>query len=207
MSTLCRRLRVTITSIGGEARTFDVELQAVAARIADRRATSVAGAFSPATADLVLVVGRKLTGKIEIITVTGATKLQIDFALAAAARAVIGDATDTLGSAVLRSRTVPAPDQLPVKSANGPEAADAGRSGIETAETRATSQQPKRAAGENTDKRSNVRCKVELPVEFCSGEQDNSSAIPQIWCLRLLNELPNRGFSLKFVSPTATGRH
>ena len=87
----------------GEARTFDVELQAVATRIADRRATSVAGAFSPATADLVLVVGRKSTGKIEIITVTGTTKLQIDFALAAAARSVIGVATDPLGSAVLRA--------------------------------------------------------------------------------------------------------
>src|SRR5512135_2950024 len=86
----------------GEARTFDVELQAVANRIADCRTASVAGAFSPATADLVLVVGRKLTGKIEIITVTGTTKLQIDFALAAAARAVIGVATDPLGGAVLR---------------------------------------------------------------------------------------------------------
>lgn len=85
----------------GEARTFDVELQAVATRIADRRAASVAGAFSPAAADLVLVVCRKLTGKIEIITVTGTTKLQIDFALAATARAVICVATDPLGGAVL----------------------------------------------------------------------------------------------------------
>ena len=113
----------------GEARTFDVELQAVATRIANRRAASVAGAFSPATADLVLVVGHKLTGKIEIITVTGTTKLQIDFALAATARAVICVAT-IRSAAPFSGRSTPAPDQLPGKSAKGPDSANADGDGM-----------------------------------------------------------------------------
>src|SRR5476651_1222359 len=79
-------------------------------------------------------------------------------------------------------RTVPFPDQLPLKSAKGPEAADAGRSGRENAETRATSQQPRKAAGENGEKRPNVRCKGEAPrSKSVAGEADLSPAFYCIW--------------------------
>ena len=73
-------------------------------RIANGRAAGVAGAFRPAAADLVLVVRRELTGEIEIITVTGTAKLEIDFVLAAATRAIAGVATDALSSPILRSQ-------------------------------------------------------------------------------------------------------
>jgi len=89
--------------IGGESATFDVKLEAIALRIADRRAAGAAAALGPAAADLILVIGRELADEIEIIAVTCAPKLELDFALAASG-AVSGVATDTLGSSVLRAQ-------------------------------------------------------------------------------------------------------
>src|SRR5450759_2132254 len=65
-------------------------------------------------------------------------------------------------------RTVPVPDQVPLKSAKGPVAAAVGSSGMKNAETRATRQQTMRAAGE---KRPNVRCKGNLLVQICCGRR------------------------------------
>ena len=81
-----------------------MNLQAITLRIADGRSAGVAGTFRPAAADLVLVVRRELTGEIEIVAVTGTTKLEIDLVLAAATRAIAGVATDPLSSPVLRSQ-------------------------------------------------------------------------------------------------------
>ena len=57
---------------GREAGAFDMELKPVALRVTDCGATGAAAAFGPAAADLVLVVGCKLTDKIEIVAVAGA---------------------------------------------------------------------------------------------------------------------------------------
>ena len=81
--------------IGGEARTFDVNVQALAASATDGDAAGIAAAFGPLSGDLILRIGRELAGEIEIIAVAGAAQLQIEFTLAAAALAVGGDATDT----------------------------------------------------------------------------------------------------------------
>src|ERR1035438_2365129 len=75
-------------------------------------------------------------------------------------------------------RTVPVPDQLPLKSAKGPVAAAVGSSGMKNAETRAIRQQPRRAAGENGEKRPNARCKGDAPPsKSVAGEEDLSPAL------------------------------
>jgi len=58
---------------GGEAGAFDVKLQAVALGVSDCSAAGAAAALGPTTADLILVVGRKLADKVEIVAVAGAT--------------------------------------------------------------------------------------------------------------------------------------
>jgi hypothetical protein len=57
---------------GGEARAFDVKLQAIALGVSDGGAAGAAAALGPTTADLVLGVGRKLADKVEIVAVAGA---------------------------------------------------------------------------------------------------------------------------------------
>lgn len=94
---------------GGEACTFNVKLEPIALCIADGRAAGAAAAFGPAPTDLVLVIGRELADKIEIVAVTRTAKLEIDFALRAT-RAVSGVAADALGGPVFRpQRSCPGP--------------------------------------------------------------------------------------------------
>jgi len=88
-------------NIGGETRTFDAKLEAVALGHANGRAPGAAATLSPAAADLVLFVHAELSDEIEIVTVTGTAELQFDVTLAPAARSVSGIATDTLGRAIL----------------------------------------------------------------------------------------------------------
>jgi hypothetical protein len=74
--------------------------------------------------------------------------------------------------ALLPGWTVPVPDQLPANSAKGPvAAADAGRSEMENAKTRAIRQHPGRAADKNGDKRPNMRCKGKFPFKFALKEK------------------------------------
>lgn len=87
--------------IGREAGAFDVELETVATRIADRCAARAAGAFGPATTDLILFVSRELADQIEIVAVACAAKLQLDITWAPSG--TIGRvATDSLRGPVLR---------------------------------------------------------------------------------------------------------
>jgi len=82
-----------------KARAFDVELQPVAAPIADGRAAHAARAFSPAAGDLVLAVDRELAAEVEIVAVAGAAQLKINF-IRRASRSVVGIAADPFGRAI-----------------------------------------------------------------------------------------------------------
>src|SRR5665647_1313018 len=95
-------------------------------------------------------------------------------------------------AAPLLGRRVPVPDQLPTKSAKGPAAADAGRSGMENAQTRAiVPQQRRAAAGENCDKRPNVRCTGKFPLN-CTESKGGSSAALIVDGVVLVLERPLR---------------
>lgn len=85
---------------GGKASTFDVKLQTVALGVSDSGAAGAAAALGPTTADLVLVVGRKLADKVEVVAVAGATQLQLDVALATT-RTVGRVAANSLGGPLL----------------------------------------------------------------------------------------------------------
>lgn len=74
-------------------------------------------------------------------------------------------------AAPFSGRSVPVPDQLPAKSANGADSADAGGSGIYSAETRAMRQQPRTPAGEIGNREPNVRCKGIFPFKFVLRDQ------------------------------------
>ena len=91
-------------------RGFDMELHPVAVRIADGSAAHIARALTPTPADLVLAIGRKLTAKIEIIAVAGATELKIDLSLAAAALPIVGITPYAFCRPIFRSqRSAPGP--------------------------------------------------------------------------------------------------
>src|SRR5262245_1886891 len=86
-------------NLGRKARAFDVELQPVAAPIADGRAAHAAGALRPTAGDLVLAVDRKLAAEVEIVAVAGAAQLKINF-VRRASRSVVGIAADTFGRTI-----------------------------------------------------------------------------------------------------------
>src|SRR5262245_29824240 len=66
-------------NLGRKARAFDVELQPVAAPVADGRAAHPTRAFAPTADHLVLAVDRKLAAEVEIVAVAGAAQLKINF--------------------------------------------------------------------------------------------------------------------------------
>jgi len=68
---------------GGEASAFNVKLQTVALGVSVCGTPGASAALGPTTADLILVVGGKLTDEIEVVAVAGATQLQLDLAFAA----------------------------------------------------------------------------------------------------------------------------
>jgi molybdopterin-guanine dinucleotide biosynthesis protein len=103
-------------NFGGEASAFDVQLETVTLRVADGCSAGAAAAFSPAPADLVLIIGRKLTHEIEIVAITRTAKLEIDFARRAA-RTVVGVATDAFGGSIFR----------PQRPRSGPAAREVGK--------------------------------------------------------------------------------
>ena len=70
--------------LGRKARAFDVELQPVAAPIANGRTAHAARALRPAPVDLVLAVDRELADEVELVAVAGTAQLKIDFVRASA---------------------------------------------------------------------------------------------------------------------------
>src|SRR5262249_1249258 len=97
-------------NLGRKSRTFDMELQPIAAPVADGRAAHAARALGPTTGHLILAVDSKFAGEVEIVTVAGAAQLKMNF-VRRASRSVVGIASDTFGRTILglqRSATAPA---------------------------------------------------------------------------------------------------
>jgi hypothetical protein len=82
--------------IGGEGGAFHVNLNTIAARIADHGAADVTAALGPAASNLVACVGVEPAGEVEIVAIARASQMKVDVTLATAALPVTRGAADAL---------------------------------------------------------------------------------------------------------------